>query len=157
VTPPLAGADRWTAELKRTSLFPYLFFSSGDGMRPIIILCLALGLGSGCLATLFHLLIYWETYQKDAILHAENKAFSEEGSAMAMVRDAAVSFESLISSFKFFPSFLQIGYLGYAVSRWRAFQVCIHMRVFVCTCVCVYLGFHMTTVGTREGPDKTVA
>ena len=91
-------------------------------MRPIIIICLAFGLGSGCLATPFYLLIYWETYQKDAILHAEHKAFSEEGSTMASVKDAGASFESLISSFKFFPSFLQIGYLGYAVSRWRAFQ-----------------------------------
>jgi hypothetical protein len=122
VIPPAAGADRWTAELKRSSLFPYLLFSAGDGMRPTIILCFALGLGSGCVATLFYLLIFWETYQKDASLFLLNQPVSGEGTTMASVRHAASSFESLISGFKFFPSFLQIGYLGYAVSRWRAFQ-----------------------------------
>jgi len=122
VIPPAAGADRWSAELKRSSLFPYLFFSAADGMRPTIITCVALGLGSGCVATFMYLLICWETYKKDPSLFQLNQPVSGDGTTMMSVKHAASSFESLVSAFKFFPSFLQIGYLGYAVSRWRAFQ-----------------------------------
>jgi len=50
IVPPDAPSDRWSAELKRSSLFPYLFFSEGhDGMKPVLLQCLALGLLSGVL------------------------------------------------------------------------------------------------------------
>jgi len=121
--PPEAPSDRWSAELKRSSLFPYLFFSRGhDGMKPVLLQCLALGLLSGPISTFCYQYIKWETYRFDPVAHSKGIATMQDGTFTQTLQQSAEKFESLITAFKFFPAFLQIGYLGYAVSRWREFQ-----------------------------------
>ena len=41
--PDSACSDRWVAELKRNSLFPFLFFSTADGMMPYLVLSVSFG------------------------------------------------------------------------------------------------------------------
>ena len=41
--PDSACSDRWVAELKRNSLFPFLFFSTADGMMPYLVMSVCFG------------------------------------------------------------------------------------------------------------------
>ena len=120
--PPDGGADRWIAQLNRASLLPYLFLSSSDGMLPVIIDCIGLSFISGCIATYFYLVVNHQTFQMDFQAFSNNTPWTAEAGFYANIKHSREAFTSLIDAFKFFPSFLQIGFLGYAVSRWRSNQ-----------------------------------
>ncbi len=117
--PPEGGSDRWIAQLNRASLMPYLFLSSVDGMLPVLIDCLALSFVSGTIATYFYLVVNHQTFQKDFEAFDAGTPWMDEASFYMTISHSNSAFRSLIDAFKFFPSFLQIGFLGYAVSRWR--------------------------------------
>merc|ERR1712166_1677429 len=65
----------------------------------------------------------WESYNEPGreffYMHRRLERF---GSWSVAWTQTAVALETLLSSFKFFPVFLLIGYVGYAVNRHREFQ-----------------------------------
>jgi hypothetical protein len=119
---PTGGDDRWIAELNRASLMPYLFLSASDGMLPVLIDCLALSFVSGSVATYFYLVVYHQTFQKDFHAFELGTPWMDQAGFYQTITNSNSAFRSLIDAFKFFPSFLQIGFLGYAVNRWRLHQ-----------------------------------
>jgi hypothetical protein len=111
------------AELDRASLFPYLFVSSGgDGMKPVLMVCLALAFFSSAVASFFRQYVTWETYTTDPVAYTNGDPTSGYGTMLDTLNKTNQKFSALIGAFIFFPAFLQIGYLGYAVNRWRSFQ-----------------------------------
>ena len=78
---------------------------------------------SGSLASLFWLRTHWDTYKNDPIAFANGVPRVGEGSELNSIQHTSDIFTSLIDAFKFFPSFLLLGFVGYAVNRWRGFQV----------------------------------
>lgn len=120
--PPQFGPIRWSASLDRSTLFPYLIFSEGDGLKPVLLRALALGLFSGAVSTYIYMLIKWETYRLDHVSYARNAPADFDGSYSQLVYETGKKISSLITAFKFFPSFLALGYVGYAIQRWRSFQ-----------------------------------
>ena len=76
--PPQFGPIRWNASLDRSTLFPYLFFSEGDGLKPVLLRALALGLFSGAVSTFLYMLVMWETYRTDHISYAIAHASSSQ-------------------------------------------------------------------------------
>ena len=81
------------------------------------------GCRSGSLASLFWLRTHWDTYKNDPIAFANGVPRVGEGSELNNIQRTSDIFTSLIDAFKFFPSFLLLGFVGYAVNRWRGFQV----------------------------------
>ena len=120
--PPPGTVDRWQADIKRSTLYPYLFSSGGDGLKSVLILSLALGLLSGAASTLFYQIVQWQTYTMDPTAFAKEMPTVKPGTYYQTLKLSGDKFEQLIGVFVFFPSFLQIGYLLYAVERWRTFQ-----------------------------------
>ena len=120
--PPGHGAVRWAASMQRSTLYPYVFMSAGDGLKPTFLRALALGLFSGALATYLYLCIMWETYRWDPVAYAQGNPASFAGSYMSLLNETGKKISSLVTAFKFFPSFLALGYVGYAITRWRSFQ-----------------------------------
>lgn len=122
--PPVCGPDCWVPDTPRATLMGYFFFASGRGMWHLLVLCLSLGFLRGTINTLFYQIIKWQTYIHDHAAFAEGILTPKEAlfydSVGQTVTAQAVS--ALISSFKFFPAFLQLGYIRYAVSHWRDFQ-----------------------------------
>ena len=96
--------------------------SAGDGLKPTFLRALALGLFSGALATYLYLCIMWETYRWDPVAYAQGNPASFAGSYMSLLNETGKKISSLVTAFKFFPSFLALGYVGYAITRWRSFQ-----------------------------------
>ena len=124
--PPQFGPVRWNASLDRSTLFPYLFFSEGDGLKPVLLRALALGLFSGAGSTYIYMLIKWETYRMDPISYSQGTPAEFSGSYSQLTNETGKKISSLITAFKFFPSFLALGYVGYAIQRWRTFQSCLY-------------------------------
>jgi len=120
--PPAGGNDRWASTLSRSALYPYLFFSSGDGLKAVFFVCLALGFFSGALSTLFFLIIRWETFKFDVASFQQDLPTLKEGTLMQGIDKTSGQISGMINAFLLLPSFLLLGYLGYAVSRWRGFQ-----------------------------------
>jgi len=57
------------------------------------------------------------------------------------VDQTGLKLEALITAFKFFPSFLALGYVGYAISRWRDFQMmCYTIQGKLQTVACIVGG-----------------
>lgn len=107
-------SECWSGGTSRSTLYHYILFS--DALWPGLLQSLWLAFFSGSLATFFYLLMSWQAYQYDSELPPVSaRTFSK---SFIFVRD---SLNSMISSFKFFPNFLLVGYLGYTVSRWRGF------------------------------------
>ena len=131
--PPPFGVERWSASLERSTLFPYLFFSDGDGMKPVIMAALALGLFSGALSTFLYLYMTWETYVQDPTAYSLGNPATFDGSTSDLVDRTGKKISSLVTAFKFFPSFLALGYVGYAIDRWRSFQnICYSIQGALC-------------------------
>ena len=55
-----------------------------------------------------------------------NTAYSADGSTHEVIRLVGQMSSTLISAYAFFPTFLQMGYVVYAVNRWRGFQATGH-------------------------------
>ena len=89
----------------------------------MLLLSVALGLLSGGWATFFHQWVMWETYISDPVAFARGVPFRSEESFIKMVETTGRQFNQLITAFKFFPAFLALGYVGYSITRWRAFQI----------------------------------
>jgi hypothetical protein len=121
IFPPKFGDERWIADLKRGSLYPYLFFSAGrTGLRSTLMMSVAFGLLSGSLASLFFLLVKWDTYKYDPTAFANNRPSTMEGNFMTtVIQETGSKFQTMIGTFAFLPAFLMLGYLGYTVGRWR--------------------------------------
>ena len=143
--PPAKGEVRWSASLERTTLYPYLIVSDGDGLKPVLMRALALGFFSGAGATYFYLLIRWETYRLDPIAFAQNNPASHGGSYSMLVSETGKKISALVTAFKFFPSFLALGYVGYAIQRWRSFQsACYSIQGALCN-VALMVGGSLTS------------
>ena len=67
VLPPPSGDDRWICDLNRRTLYTYLFVSTADGMVPVVLFCISLGLFSGALSTFFYQYVLWETFRTDPV------------------------------------------------------------------------------------------
>ena len=85
-------------------------------------LTIALGLLSGALGTLFYQLITWETYRKDSVAYAQGIPAQFDDSISQLVQQTGQKINEMITAFKFFPSFLALGYISYAINHWRTFQ-----------------------------------
>ena len=120
VIPPPNGDERWKASLSRRTLFPYLLFSDGVGMKPVLLTSLAMGLFSGAWATFFYQYITWETYMTDPV--AYDLGVATDVGVSDLIKQTGNKIQQLIASFKFFPSFLALGYITYALGHWRTFQ-----------------------------------
>ena len=151
IFPPEGGKDRWISALRRSSLYPYLFLSAGDGMKPVLLFCVSFGLFSGAVSTGFWLVVFWETYKRDAKAFAEGYAFTGEGSYFKAIERSAAAFASLIDAFKFFPSFLLLGFVGYAVNRWRAFQDAGYNLVGAINSLALIIGSSLTDLDNHAG------
>eukprot|EP00277_Geminigera_cryophila_P024202 CAMPEP_0179462078 /NCGR_PEP_ID=MMETSP0799-20121207/44575_1 /TAXON_ID=46947 /ORGANISM="Geminigera cryophila, Strain CCMP2564" /LENGTH=923 /DNA_ID=CAMNT_0021264863 /DNA_START=81 /DNA_END=2854 /DNA_ORIENTATION=- len=120
--PPAGGNDRWASTLARSALYPYLFFSSGDGLKSVLLTGVAFGFFTGALSTLFYLIVRWQTFQLDVVAFQGGHPTRMEGTFMQIIEKCSGQISGLINAFLLLPSFLLLGYLGYAVSRWRGFQ-----------------------------------
>jgi len=122
ILPINGGDDRWMADLDRSTLFTYLLFVTSEGAVPVIMNCFALAFVSGSISTVCYQLIKHETFMIDATAWAANTSTKSPGSLHAFIDDLGDRAALLISAYAFFPTFLQMGYVVYAVSRWRNFQ-----------------------------------
>lgn len=120
--PPMTGPERWCAEMSRRTLYTYLFVSEGKDLRSVLLFALGLGLASGALSTALYQYISYETYKHDPVAYTLGNPFDDEGSTFQFVVLTGRKIDQLTTGFKFFPSFLALGYVGYAISRWRDFQ-----------------------------------
>jgi hypothetical protein len=82
----------------------------------------ALALVSGAISTVCYQFIKHETFKLDAEAWAANLPTKAPGSIHAFIDDLGDRAALLISAYAFFPTFLQMGYVVYAVGRWRNFQ-----------------------------------
>ena len=120
--PPAGGNDRWISDLNRRTLFTYLLWSTCDSVVPVVLFCFGLGFFSSALSTVFYQLVRWETFKTDPEAWALDNPTRLEGSLLATVESTGSRVSMLIAAYVFFPTFLQMGYVVYAVGRWRSFQ-----------------------------------
>ena len=82
--PPEYPKERWTANLQRSTLFPYLLSSaSKNGLLPPVIESVALGFLSGAIANFLYLQVMWETYRQDHGKFEQDLPWTGEGGTMA--------------------------------------------------------------------------
>jgi len=116
--PPDYPPFRWDGGTRPRTLYMY-FFCSGELVH-ILSLCLFLALLSGGVATILWIVIQYETYQADDQAFIEGR-LATGVSTFARLERVSAAFNNVTSSFKFFPSFMILGYVGYTMSRWRGF------------------------------------
>ena len=90
--------------------------------RAQVIFCVGLGLFSGAASTFFYQLVRWETFKTDPLAFVEGNPTRAPGSFLHTLESSGLKVSSLIGAYAFFPTFLQMGYVVYAVGRWRGFQ-----------------------------------
>lgn len=77
---------------------------------------------SGAASTLMYLLVRWDTYALDPIAWAAGRPTDMPLSISYQLEQLRGHMGNLASNFLFFPTFLSIGFLGFAVNRWLSFQ-----------------------------------
>ena len=77
---------------------------------------------SGAASTLMYLLVRWDTYAVDPVAWAAGKPTDKPLSISYNLEQLRGHMGNLASNFLFFPTFLSIGFLGFAVNRWLSFQ-----------------------------------
>ena len=77
---------------------------------------------SGAASTLMYLLVRWDTYAVDPVAWAAGKPTDKPLSISYQLEQLRGHMGNLASNFLFFPTFLSIGFLGFAVNRWLSFQ-----------------------------------
>ena len=77
---------------------------------------------SGAGSTLMYLLVRWDTYAVDPVAWAAGKPTDKALSVSYQLEQLRDHMGNLASNFLFFPTFLSIGFLGFAVNRWLSFQ-----------------------------------
>ena len=77
---------------------------------------------SGAASTLMYLLVRWDTYAVDPVAWAAGKPTDKPLSISYQLEQLRGHMGNLTSNFLFFPTFLSIGFLGFAVNRWLSFQ-----------------------------------
>jgi hypothetical protein len=118
--PPSAASHRWMGGFDRQAIYRYVF--STDAFVPVMFQTAGIGLISSALGSLFYLLLYHEVYKYDDTAFRAGHTLTGEDSIAYVIATTAAATRDITNSFKFFPSFLLIGYVGYTVSRWRDFQ-----------------------------------
>ena len=118
--PPAGPGDNWVAGHSRTDM--WIFFFSTRTWFPIVIQCLGLALLSGAGATFMYLLVRWDTYRVDAVAWAADRPTDRPLSLTESFEQTKTHLINLTANFLFFPTFLSIGFLGFAVNRWLSFQ-----------------------------------
>jgi len=112
--------SRWTGVIDRRSIYRYVMTT--DAFIPVFLEALGIGLLSSSLGSLFYLLLNHEVYQDDDAAFRAGQALTSDTSIANMLAMTAVATRDITSSFKFFPTFLLIGYVGYIVTRWQNYQ-----------------------------------
>jgi len=75
------------------------------------------------MGTMYYMAIRYETYEYDEVAWAAGGMATDSRAIFTASMDVLSTRMSAISnSFLFFPSFLSIGFVGFAVSRWQSFQ-----------------------------------
>jgi len=120
IRPPNYSPSRWTGAFDRRTLYRYIM--STDAFMPVFFQTVGIGLFSSALGSLFYLLLHHEAYVYDDAAFRAGHTLTSDGSIAYVITTTAVATRDITNSFKFFPSFLLIGYVGYAVGRWRKFQ-----------------------------------
>ena len=118
--PPEGPADNWVAGHSRTDT--WIFFFSTRTWFPVVIQCLGLALLSGAGGSLIYLLVRWDTYKLDAVAWAVDRPTDMPHSLTESFGQTRARLNDLTANFLFFPTFLSIGFLGFAVNRWLSFQ-----------------------------------
>ena len=77
---------------------------------------------SGAASTLMYLLVRWDTYAVDPVAWAAGRPTDKPLSISYQLEQLRGHMGNLTSNFLFFPTFLSIGFLGFAVNRWLSFQ-----------------------------------
>lgn len=117
--PPNYAAARADTSATRTAMILY-FFCSG-AMLKMFVQCFCFALLSSSLGTIFWIMLKYEAYHVDPHAFSEGAHATQIGTFGHSFSSSASAFNSVTSSFKFFPSFLMLGYVGFTVNRWRSF------------------------------------
>mmetsp|Transcript_28849 Transcript_28849/g.88450 ORF Transcript_28849/g.88450 Transcript_28849/m.88450 type:complete len:696 (-) Transcript_28849:628-2715(-) len=115
VRPPSYASERWIGSMKRSTV--YLYIANSDVYIPQCLQSLGLALLSGAAGSLLYLILRWEAYRMDDVAFRQNQAVAGED----VIMRHAGAIQDITDSFKFYPSFLLMGYLGYSIGRWRQF------------------------------------
>jgi hypothetical protein len=118
--PPSYLPSRWVEGFDRRAIYHYIMTT--DAFMPVFLQTLGVGLLSSALGSLFYLLLYHEVYKFDDAAFRAGHIFSDDSSIAHVISMTGIATRDITNSFKFLPSFLLIGYVGYSVGRWRKFQ-----------------------------------
>ena len=99
----------------RSVLLPYLLFSKP--LHGALLLAVWLGLVSSFFGTLLFLLKQHNDFQAGQL--PESKAEEKAQAFTTEISAYVESIKMLINTFKFFPTFMILGYMTYSIGRWR--------------------------------------
>jgi len=113
----------------------------------------ALAFVSGAISTVCYQLIKHETFRTDSVAWAANIPTKSAGSMHAFIDDLGDRAALLISAYAFFPTFLQMGYVVYAVGRWRNFQATGHNALGAINSTSQHIGAALRKPLTEAGKE----
>lgn len=112
--PPTNEPYREVLASKRKVMYRYLFFAKH--LRGSLVAALWLGMLSGAVGTLCWLIRQHEDFRSAA-------SDSPDGFT-AFLEEYEESISTMIDTFKFFPTFMLLGYMTYSIGRWRLLLHC---------------------------------
>ena len=120
-TPPPPPAPIWNAGFSRSTLYRSLLLS--NSLRTILLQDFGFGILMGSVGTMCNLCFRFEAYTQPGFF-VDTSLLATHGKFSHFFLKTASAMSEATNQFKFFPSFLILGYLGYAIGRWRNFFIC---------------------------------
>jgi len=101
----------WIYVLTSSTYLYYIMMSAGYGLL------------SGFFGTLMYIVVRQETFQFDAEAWASGKMSTVAGTFGSSMENITETLDDMQVAFAFLPSFLLFGFVGFAVDRWRSYQM----------------------------------